>query len=98
MDDYSFLQDLLVTWRSTSDWVKAVILIAIPGYVAFFSWLVLGYRAEMHTTRDVQVALNEDRIKKLVHAEMSRFVEAMERSRKAKALRLSSDNDRSRLG
>ena len=100
LDDYSFLQDLLETWRSTSDWVKAVILIAIPGYVAFFTWLVLGYRAEMRTTRDVYVALNEDRIRRLARAEMSRLAAEWERARKAKAdlLRLTGDNDRSRLG
>ena len=91
MEDYSFLQDLLETWRSTSDWIKAVILIAIPGYVALFTWLVLGYRAEMRTTCDVYVALNEDRVRKLAKAEMCRLAAEWERARKTATPKLSGD-------
>ena len=80
-----------------NDWVKAVILIAVPGQVIFLIYQVLRLKAEQRAML-LEGRLNEDRIIKLVHTEMRRLAAEWERARKAKALRLSGDNDRSRLG
>ena len=47
LEDYSFVGDLLLTWRSTSAWIKAVILITVPGYIGVLAWLMLNHRAKM---------------------------------------------------
>ena len=95
MDEYSVIQDLLETWRSTSDWVKAVILIAIPGQILFLIYQLLRLKAEQRAML-LEDRLTEERIIKLVHFELRRFVEAMERSRAAQAPSLTGDRLRLR--
>ena len=90
MEDYSFTHDLLLTWRSTSDWVKVVVVTAIPGQILFLFYLVLRLKAEQRAMLSEDM-LAEERIKKLVHIEMNRLVEAMERARKVKVPRLTGD-------
>ncbi len=96
MDDYSFLQDLLVTWRSTTDWVKAVVVLAIPGYAALFTWLVLSHRADMRAVEKIEAGslLSDDRIRELTRAEMCRIAAEWERARKARAQKLTGDTGR----
>ena len=95
VDEYSVIQDLLVTWRSTSDWVKVVVVTAIPGQILFLIYQLLRLKAEQRAMLRKD-RLTEERIIKLVHIELRRFVEAMERSRAAQAPNLSSGKSRLR--
>ncbi len=101
MDEYSFLQDLLVTWRSTSDWVKAVVVLAIPGYAGLFTWLVLSHRADMRAVEKIEAGslLSDERIRELTRAEMHRIAAEWERARKARAMpqKLSDEGGTARL-
>lgn len=79
LDEYSFARDLLDTWRATSDWIKFVVLVAVPGYLAFFFWLVLMYAKEKRSAAQP----DDDRIRELVDAEMCRIIAEWERARLA---------------
>lgn len=81
MEDYSIIQDLLETWRSTSDWVKVVVITAIPGQVIFLIYQVLRHRAEQR--EDVII---DARVRSLARAEMCRLAAEWERARKVKGV------------
>ncbi|MEX0345575.1 MAG: hypothetical protein AB3N20_11670 [Rhizobiaceae bacterium] len=87
MDDYSFLRDLLETWRSTTDWVKAVVVIAIPTQIVFLIYLVLQLRTEQRQMRidereAATEAMTELRVRELAEAELCRIIAEMERARR----------------
>ena len=87
LEDYSFLRDVLETWRSTTDWVKAVVVIAIPTQVLFFIYLVLQLRTEQRQMlADEREALTETmtkaRVRELAEAELCRIIAEMERARR----------------
>ncbi|MEX0345777.1 MAG: hypothetical protein AB3N20_12705 [Rhizobiaceae bacterium] len=87
MDDYSFLRDVLETWRSTTDWVKAVVVIVIPGQIVFLIHQVLRFRAEQRQMRigereEMAEALTEQRVRELAEAELCRIIAEMERVRR----------------
>ncbi|MUO78058.1 protein kinase [Agrobacterium vitis] len=44
MADYNVWADLFYTWQSTSDWVKALVIVVPPVFVATVLALVLRYR------------------------------------------------------
>ncbi|WP_272950769.1 hypothetical protein V6582_15340 [Agrobacterium vitis] len=44
MADYNVWADLFDTWQSTSDWVKALIIVVPPAFVATMLALLLRYR------------------------------------------------------
>ncbi|MEX0346747.1 MAG: hypothetical protein AB3N20_17620 [Rhizobiaceae bacterium] len=83
MEDYSFLRDLLETWRSTTDWVKAVVAIVIPGQIVFLIHQVLRFRSEQRQMLiDEREAMTEQRVRKLAEAEFCRIIAEMERARR----------------
>ncbi|MEX0301654.1 MAG: hypothetical protein AB3N24_04455 [Leisingera sp.] len=83
MEDYSFLRDLLETWRSTTDWVKAVIVIFIPSQILFFIYLAVQLRAEQRQMlSDERETMTEARVRKLAEAELCRIIAEMERARR----------------
>jgi hypothetical protein len=47
MHDYNAWADLLQTWRSTSDWIKAVVVIAAFAYPVMVLQLLLSHRRAM---------------------------------------------------
>ncbi|MBA5776562.1 hypothetical protein H2509_05425 [Stappia sp. F7233] len=55
-DGYNFAADLLTTWRSTADWVKAVGLVAFAGTAVASLALTLKYRlAKAHLARESEL-------------------------------------------
>ncbi len=85
MDDYSFLRDVLETWRSTTDWVKAAVVIVIPGQIAFLVHQVLRYRAECRAMIiEERETMTEARVRQLAEPEFCRIVAEMERARRAR--------------
>ncbi|MEX0344433.1 MAG: hypothetical protein AB3N20_05890 [Rhizobiaceae bacterium] len=93
MEDYSFLRDVLETWRSTTDWMKAVVVIFIPGYIAVLIHQVLRYRAETKAML-AEAAMTDERVRKLAEAELCRIIAEMERARLAQELPPILDNHR----
>ncbi len=82
MDDYSFLRDVLETWWSTTDWVKATVVIVIPGQIAFLIYQVLRYRAESRAMIiEERGTLTEARVRELAEAELCRIIAEWERAR-----------------
>ncbi|MGV1769665.1 protein kinase [Agrobacterium vitis] len=47
MADYNVWADLFDTWQSTSDWVKALVIVVPPVFVATVLALVLCYRQKV---------------------------------------------------
>ncbi|MEX0343473.1 MAG: hypothetical protein AB3N20_01025 [Rhizobiaceae bacterium] len=87
MDDYSIIRDILETWRQTTDWVKAVVVIAIPSQVLFFIYLAVQLRAEQRQMRidereATTEAMTEQRVRELAEAEFCRNIAVMERARR----------------
>ena len=75
---------MLETWRSTADWVKAVIVIALPGYLAFLLHQIIRHRAEQRAFLvENQSRLDDKRIRELVEAQMCKIVAEWERARLA---------------
>ena len=51
MDDYNFWADLLDTFQSSPDWIKALWIVAVPGFLLGVLALVLRFRlATMEAT------------------------------------------------
>ncbi len=78
---------MLETWRSTTDWVKAVVVIAIPTQVLFFIYLVLQLRAEQRQMliderETLTETMTEARVRQLAEAELCRIIAEMERARR----------------
>ncbi len=74
---------MLETWRWTSDWVKAVVVIAIPTQVLFFIYLVLQLRSEQRQMLiDERETMTEERVRQLAEAELCRIIAEMERARR----------------
>ena len=67
VDNPSVLADLLETWRATADWVKAVIVVAVPGYVAFLAWLHVSHRRAVLAAAPPVV--DEARMRDIAHDE-----------------------------
>ncbi len=86
MEDYSFLRDVLETWRSTTDWVKAVVVIAMPTLVLFFIYLVWQLRSEqrqmiIEEREAMTETMTEARVRQLAEAEFCRIIAEMERAK-----------------
>lgn len=81
MEDYSFLRDMLETWRSTTDWVKAVVVIAIPGQIVFLVHQILRHRAEQRAMIAEERAVDRREIRELVEAEICRIIAEREQAR-----------------
>ncbi|MGQ4812828.1 hypothetical protein [Agrobacterium vitis] len=47
MADYNVWADLFDTWQSTSDWVKALVIVVPPVFVATVLALLLHYRQKV---------------------------------------------------
>ncbi|MEX0344372.1 MAG: hypothetical protein AB3N20_05580 [Rhizobiaceae bacterium] len=87
MEDYSIIRDILETWRSTTDWVKAVVVITIPSQIVFLIHQVLRFRAEQRQMlideREAATeAMTEQRVRELAEAEFCRIIAEMERTRR----------------
>ncbi|MBA5775958.1 hypothetical protein H2509_02320 [Stappia sp. F7233] len=55
-DGYNFAADLLTTWRSTADWVKAVALVTFAATGIAVVTLTLKYRlAKAHLARESEL-------------------------------------------
>ncbi len=83
MDDYSIVRDMLETWRSTTDWVKAVVVIAVSSQIAFLIHQLLRYRAG-ERAQGTEKPMTDERVRKLAEAEFCRIVADWERARLAK--------------
>ena len=46
MDDYNFWADLFDTYQSTADWIKALCIVAVPGFLLGLAGVVLYFRLE----------------------------------------------------
>lgn len=44
MDDYNFWADLLDTYQSTADWVKALWIVSVPAFALGLVALIFQYR------------------------------------------------------
>ncbi|MCE6074148.1 hypothetical protein [Agrobacterium vitis] len=53
MADYNVWADLFDTWQSTSDWVKALVIVVPPVFVATVLALLLHYRQKVREDRPV---------------------------------------------
>lgn len=67
VEDYSAMRDLLETWRSTTDWVKALVVLAVPGTLALIARLVIGPPAPPPLPAP---PVDEARLRALVEAEV----------------------------
>ncbi len=84
MDDYNLFRDMLETWRSTADWVKAVTVIVLPGYLVFLLHRLLRYRAEQREWLvEERSRPDEKYVRDLVEAQMCKIVAEWERARLA---------------
>ena len=77
MEDYSAMRDLLETWRSTTDWVKALVVLTVPGTLVLIARFVIG----PPVARPLPAPpVDEARLRALVEAEvchvMSSWVQA----------------------
>ncbi len=95
LEDYSILRDALETWRATTDWVKAVVVIFIPGQIAFLIHQVLRYRVDQRAMiLEEREVMTDERVRKLAEAELCRIIAEMERARLNEELLPISENRR----
>ena len=80
LDDYNLFADLMETWRLTTDWVKMVMLIAMPCYLLFLIHQVLRYRIEQRAII-ADIRETDSDIRRVVEAQMREIVAEWERKR-----------------